>query len=172
MKNITALTLTVFLPLALAVTGCNSDNKLEGMPDLIRNASITVTQNQEPLPDAQVILSSADGSVTWTVGGTTDASGVAKLVTHGQYPGAPAGKFKVTVTKQERPVSKIDPTGKSPEEFAAEQARAGEDLTAYDLVDRQFASASTTPALVELSAASPSATVDVGKSVRIKISEH
>ena len=39
--------------------------------------------------------------VQWTVNGRTDAEGKATIVTHGQFPGAPAGKFKVCVTKVE-----------------------------------------------------------------------
>lgn len=143
----------------------------DGMPKLIRSASVSVTQDGKPLEDATVLLVGADGSIPWSVGGKTNAAGNANLVTHGQYPGAPEGKFKVVVNKREEPVSKYHTTapGQTEEEFKA--LKAAEDLTAYELVDKKFGSAATTDAIVEFSEAKANATVDVGQAVRIKINE-
>ncbi|MDR1958459.1 MAG: DUF4198 domain-containing protein [Planctomycetaceae bacterium] len=73
----------VLLPV-LFCAGCGEKTP-EGMPALIKNASVTVIQDGKPLADAKVVLVPTNGSSRWTVGGQTDASGIAKLVTHGQY---------------------------------------------------------------------------------------
>lgn len=141
------------------------------MPKLITKASINISQNGAPLENANVSLKSVDGSITWTVGGTTDHNGVAKLVTHGQFPGAPTGKYKVIVNKYERPESKYqNPTpGQSEDDFKA--LKESEDLTAYELVDPKYGKADTSDAIVEITDASPTASVDVGDPVRIKLEE-
>jgi hypothetical protein len=156
--------------LTLFFAGCG-EKMPEGMPVLVKNAAITVIQDGKPLPDAKVILILRDGNSQWTVGGQTDVSGVAKLVTHGQYSGAPAGKYKVIVSKREEPVSKYkEPQpGQSPEEFQA--LRNSEKLTAYHLVDPAYNAASSTPASVEISENAPKASIDVGKAVHIEIKE-
>lgn len=143
----------------------------EGMPSLIKEASVSVIQDGKPLPGAKVALISSDSSVKWTVGGTTDEQGVAKLVTHGQYPGAPAGSYKVTVSKREEPQFKNqEPApGQSDEEFMA--ARAAENVSAHQLVALKYGKSGTTDLSVAISKESPAASVDVGTSVRIPIQE-
>jgi len=83
--------------LALA-TGCG-EPRPEGMPELYP-ATVTVMQDGNPLPGAAVTLLPQDAALTrWPAGGTTDESGAVKLHTYSTYPGAPAGTFKVTVSK-------------------------------------------------------------------------
>ena len=83
--------------LATAI-GCQGKQKPDGMPELYK-VKLIVTQDGAPLPDAALTLVSSDGSCNWAVGGKTDEKGVAELVTHGDYPGAPLGDFRVGVAK-------------------------------------------------------------------------
>jgi hypothetical protein len=86
------------------------------------------------------------GSSPWAVGGTTDASGKVSLVTHGKYPGVPAGKYKVCVFKVE---------GTFPEE--------------YDLVEVNLKSPVTTTLTLEAGPGKKSETLDAGKAIRIRM---
>ena len=95
MKKVLALSFCALL--ALASLGCGQKTP-DGMPDL-QPTTLTVIQGGSPLADATVNLKSLDPSTAWTCGGVTDAKGVATLVTHGQYKGAPVGKYKVSVSK-------------------------------------------------------------------------
>ncbi|MCL2622354.1 MAG: hypothetical protein FWD31_01705 [Planctomycetaceae bacterium] len=55
-----------------------------------------------------MILYTEDKAIAnWTIGSVTDADGKAIIVTHGQFRGAPAGKFKVCVSKRELPRSSM-----------------------------------------------------------------
>jgi hypothetical protein len=97
-KRLFVTLLTVAL--VLSVPGCGGKKLPPGMPDLYP-ATITITQENQPLGDAIVMLASADKSVQWSAVARTNAQGVAILETGGQYKGVPAGTYKVTVTKQE-----------------------------------------------------------------------
>ncbi|MDR0869165.1 MAG: hypothetical protein LBN39_00070 [Planctomycetaceae bacterium] len=93
-KNDFAL-LGILCPLFLVFTGCG-EKLPDGMPPLYP-ATLLITQEGKPLPGAMTGLTSAEGSHTWTSGGTTDAEGKLVVFTHGKYRGIPAGKYKVTV---------------------------------------------------------------------------
>ena len=162
--------LLLTLSVVFFVPGCQEKTP-EGFPKLIKNASVTVIQDGNPLADAKVTLYSDDPAIKWTIGGKTDANGAAKLVTHGQYPGAPAGTFQVTVSKREEPQyqNQTPAPGQSDAEFMA--ARAAENLSAYQLVDLSYGQRKTTKAVVEISDSNPGGTVDVGKAVREPIKE-
>ncbi|HBT76460.1 MAG TPA: hypothetical protein DEB39_05945 [Planctomycetaceae bacterium] len=155
----------MLLGVLVSCFGCESSpQRPPGMPSLVRRAKITVTQAGRPLADAKIILVSEGNQVPWTVGGKTDQNGVARLVTHGQFPGAPEGKYKVVVTKLEKPdKSRLPGDSKSWSKDEEESAR-----TFYDLVESEFGETSTTPLTVEILSSSYEATVDVGKPVRIK----
>ena len=93
-----SIALVVSLGVLSLLLGCSSENRPPGMPKLYP-ASILITQEGQPLEGASVILVCVDESIRWLVSGQTNRDGVARLVTHGQFSGAPAGKFKVCVTK-------------------------------------------------------------------------
>ena len=96
------------LPLILAFlvcSGCSGENRPPGLPALYP-VTLTIMLDGQPLADALVFLHPEDQAIAnWTVGSYTDAEGRAIIVTHGQFRGAPAGKFKVCVSKMEIPSS-------------------------------------------------------------------
>jgi len=85
-------------------------------------AQIEVTADGIGLDGAIVTLSLTAGGGE-SVGGTTDAKGIAKLYTRGQYAGVPAGKYKVCVLWDIRDEKKIqeakaNPVPTDPKELA------------------------------------------------------
>ena len=91
------------LSVILVCSGCSGDNRPEGLPTLYP-VTLTILLDDKPIEGALVFLHTEDPAIKkWTVGSYTNAEGKAIIVTHGQFQGAPAGKFKVCVSKQEVP---------------------------------------------------------------------
>ena len=134
-----------YIALLLLFLGCNAQTRPDGMPTLYPLV-LTVIQDGTPLAEARVSLFVETGESTWTVGGTTDASGKTSLLTHGKYPGVPAGKYKVCIFKVE---------GLMPEE--------------YDLVDVKLKSPITTTLTLEATPGTKNITLDVGKPIRQRL---
>jgi len=89
------------LLVALVVfSGCRTELKPDGLPPLYP-ASITVTSEGAPVAGVFVNLVPEDPVERWTAAGTTGQNGVVTLRTYARYPGSPAGKFKVVLTKTE-----------------------------------------------------------------------
>lgn len=142
------------------------------MPKL-NPTTITVVQDGAPLADAMITLMSADGSSKWSSGGTTDASGVATMVTHGQYKGVPTGKYKVAVSK-----TVGEGTPPPPKPYDEESARvyqeyidSGATYTEFFVVDPQFRLVDTTPLELEVVDGKNDLKVDVGEAVHEEISQ-
>ena len=134
---------------------------LDGYP-----VSISVTQKGKPLTDATVSLRSVDPSSTgtWTIGGTTNANGKVELYTNG-YRGAPFGKFKVVLFKQEN------------EGLAAREAAANQGDTAavqrinvkiWSCVEARYNNPKQTPLEVEIAADTKTLDLDAGPAVKIE----
>ncbi len=150
----------------LASIGCGK-KKPAGMPDL-QPTTLTVTQGGAPLAEAVINFKAVDSSMTWTCGGITDSKGVATIVTHGQYKGAPEGKYKVSVMKT---VGEGTPPPPSPidEESARvykEYIDSGATYEEFYVVDQQYATIETTPLEVEVVKGKNDLTVDVGEAVK------
>jgi len=93
--------LLLFLFVAVSLCGCSGENRPHDLPRLYP-LTLTIMVDDLPLDDAQVLLITDNpADAKWTVGGRTDAEGKAVIVTHGQFRGAPAGKFKVCVAKDD-----------------------------------------------------------------------
>ena len=167
MKRILLGSAFALAALASAV-GCGQ--KLpDGMPKL-NPTTITVIQDGKPLEGAMVSMKPVDESIKWTSGGTTDANGVATIVTHGQYKGAPTGKFKVAVAKT---VGEGTPPPPSP--IDAESARiyqeyvdSGATYEEFFVVAEEYRLVGTTPLEVEVVEGTNDLKVDVGEAVRDK----
>lgn len=158
--------------LLVLTTGC-SDPRPEGLPEL-HPATITVMQDGAPLSGAAVTLVPQDPALTrWPAGGTTNDSGVVDLYTHSTFPGAPAGTFKVTVSKT---TTEGDPKPTHPGPNATH-----EQLSAYDramktgtfetfqVVAAEHRMPSTTQLSIEVTAGGPNEfTLDVGSAVKEK----
>ena len=141
----------------------------DGMPKL-NPTTITVIQDGQPLAEAMVTLKAVDESSKWTSGGMTDAKGVATIVTHGQYKGVPAGKYKVAVAK-----TLGEGTPPPPSPIDAESARiyqeyvdSGATYEEFFVVAEEYRLVDTTPLEVEVVDGSNDLKVDVGEAVRDK----
>jgi len=115
------------------------------------------------LADAYVELVPQDGQ-KYTPGATTDANGNAVMLTYG-FPGAPAGKYKITVSKT------IE------DDFVTGTNDYGEQVTvptnAYRLVDDRYFRADTTLHEIEVTTQKKqSTTIDVGEAVRVKLQQY
>ena len=154
----TTKSLCFFLVVFTLVSGCHrGPKKPEGLPPLFP-LTITLTQDGAPLGSAMVLLVPESGSPRWGSGGFSDAQGKAVIKTHGDFPGAPAGKYKVTVMKQE-----------SDTNFEGQKPAMEGEVVGYYLVDPLYESEQTTTLLVEVGSGTKEATFDVGKPVRIKV---
>lgn len=85
----------------VSLGGCGGRQALpEGMPKLTP-CKVTINLGGAPLEGAIVgIVPENEANSRWSAGGTTDATGTVTIYTLGQYSGAVAGKYKVTVMKQ------------------------------------------------------------------------
>jgi len=155
---------SISLSIALLLTmlpGCGGKKKPDGMPTLY-SCEIKVVQDGKPLPGAVVNLVSADGSVKWVVGGGTNDAGIAKMFTHGDFPGAPAGQYKVTITKT---VIEDAPT----QEQLNNPSYSGPMGTDYDYVDLQYKSQTKTTLTMEVKSGKNTMEFDVGNAIRERV---
>ena len=138
----------------VAVVGCGRP-KPDGLPKLFP-CSVKVIQDDAPLADATVTFYGAD-DFKWAVSGATDANGVAKMHTHGTYPGVPEGQYSVTITKNVVEKPEVDPNASASLTISGGQA--------YDLVDAQFMTKDSTPLTITVSGKT-SEEFDVGAAVK------
>lgn len=163
--NQASISLLSALAIALFVTaGCGGEKRPDGLPPTFP-LSVKVLQEGTPLADATVAFYFADGSMNWTIGGMTDAAGVAKMYTHGKFDGVPEGNYNVTV-------SKMIYEGKAEYDAAMESgdtaaARAIE-VNAWQLVGDEYMIPGKTPIKVEVKKDTKTLEVDAGTAVRIK----
>ena len=138
---------------ALASTvGCGQ--KLpDGMPKL-NPTTIKVIQDGQPLADAMITLQST-------------------IVTHGQYKGAPTGKYKVAVSK-----TVGEGTPPPPKPYDAESERvyneyiaSGATYTEFFVVDPKFRLVDTTPLELEVVDGKNDLEVNVGEAVHEEINQ-
>lgn len=151
---------TLFFALSLMCaatifSGCGRKTPA-GMPKLYP-CSIEIIQDGKPLGDATVTLATEEH--TWAVSGSTDASGVAKIFTHGTYPGAPLGKYTVVVSKQ---------IVEEPEQTQVSASMIVSGGTAYNLVAPEFGSRDTSPLTLEIKGKTKES-FDVGESIREEV---
>jgi len=143
---------------SLFLTGCGGQQKPPGMPKLYP-VTISVVQDGKPLPEAVVTLIPEETGNQWSSGGITDAKGKLTLMTYGQFPGVPAGKYKVCISKQEL-VGEMD---------YSDPASPKGNRQVFEVVDPVFKSGSTTTLEMEVSPQGKNNVgFDVGKSVRIE----
>ena len=144
MKRFTLLLAAV---LSVAFLGCGSKGpkKPDGMPELFP-CVLTLTRGGAPVDGALVTLHPASGDSQWKPAGVSDAQGVVNLATYGNFPGAPAGSYKVTVMKSEPVDSPMKSDGTSGEV----------DFKASDVyVDNKYAYPANTPLELEVAAGAP-----------------
>jgi hypothetical protein len=135
------------------IIGCQQEQRPEGLPALVP-FQLILTQDTQPLVGASVQLVSQE--IHFPVTGLTDANGVARLVTYGQFSGVPLGTYKVIVIKTET-------EGETSEE------KQTQPIFIYSLVDPVLKNRETTTLEVIVEKNKNSATLEVGKPVRVLI---
>jgi len=113
MKPLIYISLGMFL---FCVAGCQNAIVPKDFPKTFP-ATVTVKDGETPLADVMILLYTQEAQGSWASSGTSDANGVAALVTNqGNYmaKGVPAGTYKVTLTK----------TPKAPSEKSADEVAA------------------------------------------------
>ena len=135
------------------------------MPKLYPAVRVKVVQDGQPLENAYVSLRSEDKSLSWGIGGKTDAQGVAQLWTHGKYKGAYAGTFKVVVTKEVNEGEKeyIDAMNQNDA-----KAAAAIKVQSFSFVEDKFGLESQTPLKIDIESSSKMIEVNVSPAVRIE----
>lgn len=131
-----------------ACVGCGGPEKPDGLPDLTP-CRLVLTQDGEPLSGATarfVYQGDGDGG-RWAVAGVSNDRGVVEVLTHGQFKGAPSGRYAVVVTKE-----------------TTEQE--GETSKVYSLVASEFTLQTTTPLTLEVGDAAVEETFDLGAPTR------
>jgi len=144
----------------------------DGFPKLYPT-TLTVTQEGTPLAEASVILYSADDpSFRWVVTGVTDSKGNAPLGTFAttqiRKNGAPAGKFKVTVTKtksDEVPV--LSPVAEQDEIDAWRAQMRQLKPQNHKFVEQQYSDINATPLEVVIEKKTNAVSVDAGKKIEL-----
>ncbi len=154
-----------------AVVGCGGPKKPADMPELYP-VKITVIQDGQPLEGASVMLNDPSLKIRFVMGATTDSKGVATIKTDAQFPGAPAGDFKITVRKSTEPettdeVAPTDPAERA--EWEKKQAELANQMA--DTVDLKFGDMAQTPESITVGPGGAEKTVDVGEKVNIPFSE-
>lgn len=159
------------LGIVFSIGGCSQQKRPDGMPELYP-CTITITQDGKPFEGAIVRLYSND--VVFHVSGTTNASGTAVMLTHGEFKGAPEGTYKVTVSKEEKEF--IEPESvTAAREKAKEQGEAFEEPALpykfYSYVEKEYTSKETTPLEITVSKGKNDQTFAAGKAERIFLGE-
>lgn len=154
--------ITIVASCLLLVAGC-SQRVPDGFPK-IYPVALHVMQEGKPLERASILLRSADQSSEWAIGGVTDDSGNTTLWTHGKYRGAPAGKFKVVVSKvvNEGEQEYLDALDRQDTATARKI-----DVKSFSLVEDQYDSEETTPLEIEITPKTRTLEIDAGLPVRI-----
>lgn len=149
--------------LILFVAGCGQ--KLpDGMPPL-HPTTLTFTQGGAPLADAGVTLTALEAANSqWSLGGTTDSKGVLRVQTQG-FNGAPAGNYKVVVSKTETEgtAEVVEITNHDAPPPTTNNTKS------FYLVDKKYRSAGTTDLTLEVKAGKNAETYDLGVAVREEI---
>jgi len=151
--------------------GCGGPPRPAGMPPLFP-CEITITQEGQPLENAFVQLVPEDGSSGWSIAGHTNANGVARILTHAQFPGAPEGTFKVLVSKTEHTLSSLPPEPADVHSREWEQwyeLAQNERLPKFAIVQPKYDDIRATPHSITITQGRNQATFDVGEPVRIEI---
>ena len=157
-----ALTATILL-----AAGCNKQELPEGMPEIFP-LTLNVTAGGEPAAD-MLFTFYADG-LAWGVGGKSDAQGKAVIMTQGQYSGAPAGEYTVTVSNYFVTPSKYGPRPSDP--IAEEEWLKNieeEYAPVYLRVAPEYLERGTTPLKITVAKGTPTVDVNLGDKVDIEV---
>lgn len=154
----------VLLPILLLSPGCGTKSRPKGLPPLYPT-TVEIMQEGAPLEGATVVFYPDGAQLDFLVSGITQPNGKATLVTHGEFKGAPAGKYKVCVTKYKHDPVPTRPVTADAVKKWEEEMRKKPPMT-YCFVERQYTSQRTTPLEAEIDEKENDITLDIGKAVR------
>jgi len=160
--------LIITLLAVCVLSGCGGPARPAGLPTLY-SCEITITQGGQPFEGALVRLLPDSGTFEWVISGNTDSSGIAKLVTHAKYPGAPEGTFKVLVSKTQLTPSKYpQPDDSAPQsEWEQWKEQAGsEKRQKVRYVKPEYDNVKTTPHSITITKGKNQQTFDVGEAIK------
>lgn len=166
MKCYSLSLLIMIVGIMVVNSGCWGKPRPDGLPPLYR-CTVTLRQDGKLLDHAAVFLYPEDTGYTWTIGGVTDATGVAVIHTHAQYPGVPTGEYKVVVSKSESVSTQL--SAPPPEGADETYSTLGNEATLYSLVEIPYIEKETTPLRITIKKGSNAFEFDVGKPVREKL---
>lgn len=149
-----------FLIVTILCEGCCFEKKPGGLPKL-RSCTITITQEGKPAEGISIMLAPTSGrDCPWAVTGNTNSSGVARIVTHGKYGGAPEGQYKIMLSKQD--MDGFDPN-------SLERPSAAKPMIIYSLIDTQYTDLNTSPLTIEVGRHGANESFEIGPAVREQI---
>ena len=154
--NNTTTTLFSIAFLVLFVGGCAPSNRPPGMP-VLHPASITITQEGKPVSDVSIRLV-PDTPSEWLVSSMTNDSGTAPLVTYGQFPGAPEGKYKVVLSKTV--LEEVEPS---------RDAESSAVMDIYSVIAVEYTKPETTTLEITIGKKRNAETFEIGAPVRVLV---
>ncbi|MDR2756396.1 MAG: hypothetical protein LBC20_11870 [Planctomycetaceae bacterium] len=95
------ITLLLLFVLLIGLTGCNKEHRPVGLPKLIPCEITIINTDGTPLVGAFVRLLATETPIPWAIIGKTNENGIANISVNAQYVGAPVGKFRVLISKNE-----------------------------------------------------------------------
>ena len=145
----TSFSLVALLGILVFIAGCGQ--KLPADLPKLYPTRVEVTADGQKLERAVVGLHLV-GTTEPLSGGMTNAGGIAEIVTRGLYSGAPAGKYKVTVTwtvQLDGPTAS-QPPPTDPVELESYNDRVMREKRTFGALETQFRDPQTTPFEVEV----------------------
>ncbi|MCL2744441.1 MAG: hypothetical protein FWE67_11385 [Planctomycetaceae bacterium] len=155
------LSAVFFCTAVCSLSGCGGPEKPKDFPKLY-SCNIGITQNGAPVEGVQVVLYDPEVNSRWAVGGITDRSGNAAVRTHGQFVGAPAGKYKIFLTKTIYEGQGWD----NPE---SDTRKWVEDIKTYSLIDAQYTDREKSPLELTIENKSVKKVFEIGEPVKTLI---
>lgn len=153
----------------LSVFGCGGPKKPADLPELFP-CKIKVIQDGQPLEGASVQLNDPASTSRFVVGGVTDDKGVAEVKTDGKFKGAPAGKYKVLISKVFVPEIPDEVPPEDPEARKEYDKKINElNAQQADTIDVKFKRPTQTPAEIEVTSGGVEAEFDVGAKVNVSV---
>lgn len=139
-----------------AGVGCSPKNSRPAdLPDDMTPCRITITQDGAPVESASVVLE-YETPVKYATSGTTDAQGVAVMMTYG-FAGAQQGSAKVLV-------SKLVTEGAEEAEEYGQSGKMGQD---FETIDVKYKSKDTTDLSITIGKDNVAESFEVGAPVHI-----
>jgi len=171
-KNITSVWFAfavIAVMLLVTTSACSQKKKPADLPQLYP-CEITVIQDGQPLEGAIVGLIADGHNTRFPSAAISDNKGIAKIKTDSLWPGAPAGNYKVTISKTVLPVldlpKEIPDATADPKGYAEYRQKVGEmSGKTKSVVDQKFLRPNSTPESIEVTSSGYKGTIDVGAAV-------